>query len=129
MYIGSLVNGTIPKGNYKVTSTFDNGTFFYSVGGDDQYDYGSYLATDFNSEGQYSSAYYVIAGDIIIGSKNSYDVKVISANGTEINVTYNLTQDIEDIQSIQNASKIFHNGQIYILRGNKIYSVTGQEVK
>lgn len=129
MYVGSLVNGVIPQGNYKITSTLQNGTFCYSVGGDDQYDYGSYLATDFNSEGQYSSAYYVIAGDIIIGSKNSYDVKVISANGTEINVTYNLTQDIEDIQSVKNASKILHNGQIYILRGNKIYSVTGQEVK
>lgn len=49
MYVGSLVNGVIPQGNYKITSTLQNGTFCYSVGGDDQYDYGSYMATDFDS--------------------------------------------------------------------------------
>ena len=129
MYVGSLVNGVIPQGNYKITSTLQNGTFCYSVGGDDQYDYGSYMATDFDSEGYYTSAYYIIAGDITIGSKNNYTVKVVSANGTDINVTYNDTQDIEIVPSKTKASKILRNGQIFILRGEKVYSITGQEVR
>ena len=129
MYVGSLVNGVIPQGNYKITSTLQNGTFCYSVGGDDQYDYGSYMATDFDSEGYYTSAYYIIAGDITIGSKNNYTVKVVSANGTDINVTYNDTQDIEIVPSKTKASKILRNGQIFILRGEKVYTLTGQEVK
>ena len=129
MYVGSLVNGKIPQGNYKITSTLQNGTFCYSVGGDDQYDYGSYMATDFDSEGYYTSAYYIIAGDIAIGSKNNYTVKVVSANGTDINVTYNGTQDIENISSDIKAAKILRDGQILILRGDKTYTLQGQEVK
>lgn len=129
MYVGSLVNGVIPQGNYKITSTLQNGTFCYSVGGDDQYDYGSYLATDYDSEGYYTSSYYIIAGDIIIGSNNNYTVKVISANGTDINVTYNGTQDVENISSDIKAAKILRDGQILILRGDKTYTMQGQEVK
>ena len=129
MYVGSLVNGKIPQGNYKITSTLQNGTFCYSVGGVDQYDYGSYMATDFDSEGYYTSAYYIIAGDITIESKNNYTVKVVSANGTDINVTYAGTQDVEIVPSEIKASKILRNGQIYILRGEKEYTLTGQEVK
>lgn len=129
MYVGSLVNGKIPQGNYKITSTLQNGTFCYSVGGDDQYDYGSYMATDFDSEGYYTSAYYIIAGDITIGSKNNYTVKVVSANGTDINVTYAGTQDVEIVPSEIKTSKVLHNGQIFILRGEKVYSIDGQEVR
>lgn len=129
MYVGSLVNGVIPQGNYKITSTLQNGTFCYSVGGDDQYDYGSYMATDFDSEGYYTSAYYIIAGDITIGSKNNYTVKVVSANGTDINVTYNDTQDIEIVPSKTKASKILRNGQILILRGEKVYTIDGRKVR
>ena len=129
MYVGSLVNGKIPQGNYKITSTLQNGTFCYSVGGDDQYDYGSYMATDYDSEGYYTSAYYIIAGDITIGSKNNYTVKVVSANGTDINVTYAGTQDVEIVPSEIKASKILRNGQIFILRGEKVYTLQGQEVR
>lgn len=129
MYVGSLVNGKIPQGNYKITSTLQNGTFCYSIGGDDQYDYGSYMATDFDSEGYYTSAYYIIAGDITIGSKNNYTVKVVSANGTDINVTYAGTQDVEIVPSEIKAFKILRDGQIFILRGEKVYTVTGLEVQ
>jgi len=43
------------------------------------------------------------------------------------------TEAIEDVQidNTQNtkAQKFLHNGQIYILRGEKVYTLTGQEVK
>ena len=40
------------------------------------------------------------------------------------------TQDIEVIKpSQQQAKKILHDGQILILRGDKTYTLTGQEVK
>ena len=39
-------------------------------------------------------------------------------------------EGIEDVFTDEHkASKILHNGQIYILRGEKVYSITGQEVK
>ena len=36
---------------------------------------------------------------------------------------------IDDVQSQTNATKILHNGQVLILRGDKMYTITGQEVK
>ena len=33
------------------------------------------------------------------------------------------------VDNEQEASKILHNGQIFILRGEKIYTLQGQEVK
>ena len=39
-------------------------------------------------------------------------------------------EGIEDVFTDEHkASKILHNGQIYILRGEKVYTLTGQEVK
>jgi hypothetical protein len=39
-------------------------------------------------------------------------------------------EGIEDVFTDEHkASKILHNGQIYILRGEKVYTMTGQEVK
>ena len=39
--------------------------------------------------------------------------------------------DIETISKdkLTRATKILHNGQIYILRGEKVYTITGQEVR
>ena len=43
---------------------------------------------------------------------------------------YQLSEGIEDIYSdTLTPTKILYNGQIYILRGDKIYSIQGQEVK
>lgn len=61
-----------------------------------------------------------------IGSKRLY--------GSEMTLTtqgeYKDPQAIEDIRiDAPQATKILHDGQIYILRGEKVYTITGQEVK
>ena len=38
-------------------------------------------------------------------------------------------EGIEDVMTTEKSSKILRNGQIYILRGEKVYTVTGQEVR
>lgn len=129
MYMGSLTNGTIPAGTYPVSSSLQTKTICYSIGGDDANDYGSFLATGLDGEGHYSAAYYVIAGTLIVNENNGYHAKLISANGSDIDVTYSWTEMIENIPTVENASKILHNGQIFILRGDKIYTMTGQLVK
>ena len=40
-----------------------------------------------------------------------------------------MQQGIDEIDASTNATKILHNGQILILRGEKVYTITGQEVK
>ena len=61
-----------------------------------------------------------------IGSQTLY--------GSEMTLTtlgeYHDSQAIEDIHvDASQATKILHNGQIYILRGDKVYILTGQEVR
>lgn len=46
-----------------------------------------------------------------------------------IRVTYKNTEDIENTVVRTEAQKILRNGQIFILRGDKIYTLQGQEVK
>lgn len=129
MYVGSLVNGSIPAGTYPVSSSLQIGTICYSIGGDDTSDYGSFMATNFDSNGNYTAAYYIIAGSVIVGKNDSYYAKLVSANGSDIEVTYKGSTDIEDVKTMQQSAKILHNGQLYILRDGHIYTVQGLEVR
>lgn len=70
-------------------------------------------------------------------SGTSYDLTMTSkdSNGQvvdkkEVSFHTNWPNDIENVHvdSIESA-KILHDGQIFILRGEKVYTVTGQEVK
>ena len=130
LFFSSLTNGSIPAGNYEVSSSLQGGTICYSVGGDDTSDYGSFLATNFNSEGYYTAAYYIIGGTVIVGKNESYYAALISANGSDIEVTHNYQTDVVEVESPkQCASKIMQNGTIYIVRDNKVYSIMGNRVK
>ena len=128
MYYGSLANGALPVGNHPVSSIEQNGNIIYSIGGDDANDYGSFMATNFTANG-YSAAYYIIAGNVSVEANNSITAKLISVNGSDIIATYRGTQDIEVVSIKDSATKILHNGQILILRGDKTYTLQGQEVK
>ena len=128
MYYGSLANGALPVGNHPVSSIEQNGNIIYSIGGDDANDYGSFMATNFTANG-YSAAYYIIAGNVSVEANNSITAKLISVNGSDIIATYRGTQDIEVVSIKDSATKILHNGQIYILRGDRTYTLTGQELR
>ena len=129
MYCGSLVNGALPVGEHPVSSIEQNGNIIYSVGGDDSYDYGSFMATNFTAEGLYSAAYYIIAGNVTVGNGNRIYAKLVSANGSDIIATWEGTQDVE-IVSIDNcATKILRNGQLFILRDGNTYTATGVKVE
>lgn len=83
---------------------------------------------------QYNGWQYTIE-DLEEGTEYSCTVTAKKEDGTEAfsqTITF-LTlshEGIEDIQVDANSkSKILHEGQIYIRRGDKIYSIQGQEVK
>ena len=70
------------------------------------------------------------------GTTYSYTITAKGNNGNVLKTesgTFTTTgepQGIEDVQNEQGqGSKILHNGQIFILRGEKVYTLTGQEVK
>lgn len=81
----------MPAGTYPINDSYEENTFTASVGGDDWYDYGCFIATDFSDEG-YGTSYYIVSGSVTV----SYDeennititVKGTTAKGSTVNVTY-----------------------------------------
>jgi len=65
--------------------------------------------------------YAKIGGQTVYGSEMSFTTKG-EYTGAESVETITITPD-------ERARKILHNGQIFILRGAKVYTTTGQEVK
>ena len=69
------------------------------------------------------------------GTDYDYTLTTKDDNGTVLNTengsfkTTGESQGFEDVQTAKDANKIFHNGQIFILRGEKVYTVTGKEVR
>ena len=62
--------------------------------------------------------------------KDFTNILPIGAQPADVTTTTGDAQGFEDVQgnNVQ-CTKIVHNGQIFILRGEKVYTVTGQEVK
>lgn len=68
----------------------------------------------------------------LFGDWDNYNVESGLTVTGEITVTASYAKDptgIENIFSGENAAKVFIDGQIYILRDDKIYTVTGQELR
>ena len=67
--------------------------------------------------------------DLTITAKNG-DGQVIEEQTISFTTEANIPTGIGDVQSDQvQSTKVLHNGQIYILRGDKTYTVQGQEVR
>lgn len=67
---------------------------------------------------------------------NSYDLTITAKNGSgvtldekSVSFTTGGEQGIENINTSSNIYKVALDGQIFILRGDKTYTLTGQEIK
>lgn len=85
-------NGNIPAGTYQVSDSQAANTVWASPGGDDTYDYGTFLMTDFNASNQYSTAYYVVSGSLVIAYDAQGNMNLTfngtTYNGSTIQITY-----------------------------------------
>ena len=70
------------------------------------------------------------------GTTYNYTMTAKGNNGNVLKTesgTFTTTGDAQGLEDVQSdnvqCTKIVHNGQIFILRGEKVYSVTGQEVR
>lgn len=72
---------------------------------------------------------------LLSGTTYNYKISAFDAEHEMISVysgtfaTLGISTDIQDIVRPTTATKLLHNGQILILRGDKTYTLTGQEVK
>lgn len=110
---------------------------------------GKYIdAIDADINVQYVGEYSKYPVYVFNGSMTLTDGRVININnaqsivlGTYVNIEnnslvfgddYELTDGatpIEEVQTESKATKVIRDGQIFILRGEKVYTVTGQKVK
>lgn len=136
LFADNLANG-IPAGTYTINSTMESNTAMASPGGDDEYDYPSYLATDFTAEG-YTSAYYLTAGTVTVTKEDANTKIVVAATsyyGSTINATYEgeIEEYIEDaVENVMtNALKVrLDNGNLIVpaQAGDRVavFNATGQ---
>lgn len=68
---------------------------------------------------------YVSVKGKLLRYNSTYEIK----HGDVLLIERKSTEALEDIKSINTPSKILHDGQIYILRGDKTYTITGQIIK
>ena len=137
IHLGMYSDAAEPAaGTYPVNGTEDNGTFSASLGL-----YGQVLipcyAAIVNDNGYATQLWFLVDGSVTL----DYDAngnKLISGEctsyfGSTIRFAYQPgAQGIETVESGQwkvESRKELRNGQIYIIRGENTYTVTGQKVK
>lgn len=126
----------ITPGTYPINFTYEEGTVEASVGGDEDYDYETYLMTNYQiiDEEEWYDPYYIVSGTLTVAKTATdftYTLNGLSYNGSTINVTYSgsLMTAIESVSKPADLSKRLVNGQLVITRGEQRYSVLGSRVK
>lgn len=132
----------LPVGTYEISDSYEEGTVEASPGGDDYYDYPSYIAADFEYDEEYeawvyNAAYYLISGTLTIaedpaGVKVTLDAKTY--NGSTVKATFVGKPDGEEEQEGINTviaapasreGKNFSNGRVTIRHNGKTYTTSG----
>lgn len=118
----------IAVGTYPLNFSYEEGTVEASVGGDDYYDYESYLITNFQEiEGKwYYDPYYIVSGTLTVTS-TGMTLNATSYFGSTITATYTFPAPtaIEQVSENDKAVKTVENSRLVIRRDGKRYNVLG----
>lgn len=135
--------GVVP-GVYPINDTYEDGTVQASPGGDDYYDYPTYIAADFEYDEEwgwyYNTSYYLVSGTLKVEKVAEgvrYTINAKSHFGSTITATYTgAVQSLDEEDSIESigqdkvaATKTMKDGQIIIQRNGKTYTVAGVRLK
>lgn len=122
----------VEPGEYQINDSEEEGTFFASPGGDDEYDYGCYFGYAFidPEDGQeYYYPYYLVSGNVTI-TEDGIQVQAKSYNGSTVKFTYVQPYDaVENTKLTDKLLKAIENGNVIIKSGNVIFDVNGQRIK
>lgn len=117
---------------YQINDSEEEGTFFASPGGDDEYDYGCYFGVTFidpEDGKEYYYPYYLVSGNVTI-TEDGIQVQAKSYNGSTVKFTYVQPYDaVENTKLTNKLLKAIENGNVIIKSGNVIFDVNGQRIK
>ena len=106
-----LGSGVEAYGTYTVKDGYTDWTAVPSPGGDNDYDYASFVATDMDASGKYSTAYYVASGTVVV-AEDGVKFDVVSHYGSKIQGEYKGTVTIADKSTPQYAPAMSGNGRV-----------------
>lgn len=145
MYVyAPLAEGTVlAPGTYEITDTYEDGTVQASPGGDEYYDYPTFIATDFEydeeyGEWYYNTSYYLVSGTLKV-ENDPAGVKMTLMGKTYFGSTVTATyvgpgtggaNSIRDITADKvQVRKAIRDGQVTIEKNGIRYNVGGVRIR
>lgn len=141
----AVINGdTMPAaGVYPIDLSLEPGTVTASEGIMENEDGNAYISGAFTGiltedyQISFDGLYFLVSGTVTVLYNDNKQIKIVVAAknsyGLDIDITYDAsaTSAVENVDSNTSVSiqKVLRNGQVLILRGNKTYTVLGEEVK
>lgn len=131
----------LPVGTYPINASYAENTVQASPGGDDMYDYPSYIMTDFwfntqDQEWYYNRSYYLVSGSLVVEADPAgvkMTIQATTAKGSTVQAVYigsaEGTAIEENAECKAPSAKCLVNGIVFILREGKVYDVMGREVR
>lgn len=130
----------IAPGVYQINDTGDDNTVVASPGGDDYYDYPSFMAADFEFYAEYddwfyNTAYYLASGTLTVSaSEGGYQLEINAKThfGSTIKATYtngNFVSITSPKTTTPSLKKYLKGGKVYLKTRDKEYRLNGIEVK
>ena len=122
----------MPVGTFEINDSEAENTVLASPGGDETYDYPSFVAADFEGD-VYNAAYYLVSGNVTISvAEDVYTIKLDakSYNGSTIKMAYTgAVEEYTAIRTVEIDNTVYaRDGRIYAEEGARIYSLTGLDV-
>ena len=122
----------VVPGAYQISDSEEEGTFYASPGGDEQYDYGCYFGVTYidpEDGEEYYNPYYLVSGNVTI-TETGIQVQAKSYYGSTVNFTYEDKNDaVVNTKLTDKLLKAIENGNVIIKSGNVIFNVNGQRIK
>lgn len=136
----------LPVGTYPINASYAENTVQASPGGDDMYDYPSYIMTDFEFDSQYqewyyNTSYYLVSGSLVVEADPAgvkMTINATTAKGSTVHAVFvgaavnygDPDTAVEEVEKAEGPSaKRLVNGRVLILREGKVYDVLGSEVR
>ena len=139
----STVEETIlPVGTYTINDSYEENTVMSSPGGYEEYDFPSYLITDFEQDAAsgtwyYNTVYYLVSGTlevVQVEGGGQLTIHATSHFGSTINAEYFFGEGEPNIDAVEHtsiatqAAKHLHGGQLYIERNGQLYDIVGRKL-
>ena len=132
----------LPIGTYAINDSYEANTIMASPGGYEEYDFPSYLITDFEQDQAsgawyYNTVYYLVSGTMEVAEIEGGAQLTIHATthfGSTINATYIIGAVEPDIDAVEStsvlpqAAKHLHDGQLYIECNGQLFDITGRKL-